>query len=466
MTLTIRWRLTLWYGAVLAVCLAAFGTAVYVLTSRSQVARIDFELSEELHELQHDVVTVQDREALLRELRAEFGKHPAYEFEITQSDGTVWFRSERLGTQSLETVSATASESSEPRFLELSGLGRYRVQSQSVDSSHGQLLLRAAIPLDAVEAAQRTLWRTLCLMGPLALAAAMAGGYWLARRALSPVERITATAETITANRLDQRLEVLPVQDELSRLARTLNDMIDRLQHSFEDMRRFTADAAHELRTPITLLRTQLDVALRNDRSNDEYRCVLFSLRDDVAQFGRLASQLLELSREDAGLDAAPYAPLRLEAVLVEAVEELRSAAEQKSLALQIDSLAECEVHGDADRLRRVFLNLLDNAIKFTPPGGRIRVSLTPASSDSRVATATIQDTGVGISPEHLPRIFDRFYQADPSRSDDAGTGLGLAICQAIVTAHHGTIRVNSVPGQGTTVEVELPLANGFAKSC
>lgn len=460
MTLTIRWRLTLWYGAVLAVCLAAFGTAVYVLTSRSQLARIDFELSEELHELQHDVVTVQDRETLLSELRSEFGKHPAYEFEIAQSDGAVWFRSDRLGTQSLETVSATASESSEPRFLELSGLGRYRVQAQWVDSPHGRLSLRAAIPLDAVESAQRTLWRTLCLMGPLVLAAAMAGGYWLARRALSPVERITATAETITANRLDQRLDVPPVQDELSRLARTLNAMIDRLQRAFDDMRRFTADAAHELRTPITLLRTQLDVALRNDRSNDEYRNVLLSLREDVEHFGRLASQLLELSREDAGLDAAPFAPLRLDSVLMEAANERRPAAEQKSLSLRIDPLTECEVHGDADRLHRVFLNVLDNAIKFTPPRGQVRVSLRVAShadaSGPCRATVTIQDTGCGIAPEHLPYIFDRFYQVDSSRNITTGTGLGLAICQAIVTAHQGSIRVNSVAGQETMVEVEF----------
>ena len=465
MTLTIRWRLTLWYGAVLAVCLAAFGFAVYVLTSRSQLARIDFELSEELHELQHDVVPVQDRETLLRELRSEFGKHPAYEFEIAQSDdGAVWFRSERLGTQSLETVSAAASESSEPRFLELSGLGRYRVQAQWVDSPHGRLSLRAAIPLDVVESAQRTLWRTLCLMGPLILASAMAGGYWLARRALSPVERITATAETITANRLDQRLEVPPVQDELSRLARTLNDMIDRLQRAFDEMRRFTADAAHELRTPITLLRTQLDVALRNDRSNDEYRNVLLSLRDDVEHFGRLASQLLELSREDAGLDAAPFAPLRLDSVLMEAANERRPAAEQKSLSLHIDPLTECEVLGDADRLHRVFLNLLDNAIKFTPPRGQVRVSLRVAShadaSGPRRATVTIQDTGCGIAPEHLPHLFDRFYQVDPSRNATSGTGLGLAICQAIVTAHQGSIHVNSVAGQGTIIEVNLPVAN------
>ena len=456
MTLTIRWRLTLWYGAVLAVCLAAFGTAVYVLTSRSQLARIDFELSEELHELQHDVVTVQDRETLLRELRSEFGKHPAYEFEITQSDGTVWFRSDRLGTQSLGTGSATASVSSEPHFLELSGLGRYRVQAQWIDSPHGRLSLRAAIPLDAVEAAQRTLWRTLCLMGPLVLAAAMAGGYWLARRALSPVERITATAETITANRLDQRLEVLPVQDELSRLARTLNDMIDRLQHSFDDMRRFTADAAHELRTPLTLLRTQLDVALRSDRSLTEYHEVLVSLREDTVRLCHLASQLLELSREDAGLDTAPFARLRLDEVVLDAVRQIRPMAEQKSLKLDAAELAPCETLGDRDRLQRAFVNVLENAVRYTPHHGcvSIRLRIDPQLAQ---AIVTIHDTGCGISPEHIPHLFDRFYRVDSARSSSDGTGLGLAISHAILTAHHGRVSLSSTPGQGTAVEITLP---------
>ncbi len=462
MNLTIRWRLTLWYGAAMAVCFAVFATAVYVLTSRSQGARIDFELSEELHELQHDVVTMRDRQELLDELLAEFGKHPDFEFEILQPDGSVLFRSQRLGDRSLRTARPSDSQGSgAARFLELPGLGRYRVKAQSVDSPHGRLLLQTAIPLESIEAAQRTLWRTLCLMGPLMLLAAMAGGYMLARRVLAPVDEIAATAERITAQRLDQRLPVLAVHDELSRLARTLNNMMDRLQHSFVEMRRFTADAAHELRTPITLLRTQLDVALRLDRSPDEYRQVLLSLRDDVEHFSRLATQLLELSREDAGLNAASLTPVPLKSILLAAMAELRPTAELKSQSLDIDTLADSEVLGDADRLKRVFVNLLDNAIKFTPPNGRIRISLnaepSTASASSRIAIVIIHDTGCGIAPEHLPHVFDRFYQADPSRSTSNGTGLGLAICQAIVTTHQGTLTITSQPNEGTGVKVLLP---------
>lgn len=461
---TIRWRLTLWYGATMAICFAVFGITVYVLTSRSQLSRIDFELSEELHELQHDVMTVLNRDEVLNELRAEFGNHPDYEFEILQADGSVFFQSQRLQGGSLRQplLEVGADAASGARLLELPNLGRYRVKAQLAESPHGRLLMSVAIPLESVDKAQRTLWNILWLAGPLALLIAMVGGYGLARRALSPVDRMTALAEQITAQRLDQRLSASTVEDELSRLARTLNAMMDRLQRSFSEMRRFTADAAHELRTPISLLRTQLDVALRSNRSPEEYRKVLLSLREDVAQFGHLASQLLELSREDAGVNESSFTVVAVRDVLLAAVNELRFVAEQKSQSLNVGSLDTAFVLGDVDRLKRLFVNLLDNAIKFTPPNGHIGVSLTIASNDDVSANPkstiiTVQDTGCGIAPEHLPHIFDRFYRADLSRGVTNGTGLGLAICQAIVTAHHGKLTVNSTLGQGTAVEVSLP---------
>ena len=392
-------------------------------------------------------------ETLLKELRAEFGTHESFEFEITHRDGRVMFLSNRLDQQRLSGGSDSYTQpTSSSRWL--SGLGEYRILRKELDSRHGPLMLLVGIPLTPWREAQRMLLSTLCLVVPLMLVTAMAGGYWVARRALAPIDHITRMAERITAERLDQRLDVPEVRDELSRLANTFNDMIDRLHRSFNEMRRFTADAAHELRTPLTVLRTQLEVALRAERTPEQYRDVLVSLHEDTVRLCLLASQLLELSREDAGVEATPFATVRLDDVLRDVLDQVRPAAELKSLRIETESLPETEVAGDAQRLRRVFVNVLDNAVKHTPAEGRVCLNL---SRSNGCVAVSISDTGCGIPAEHVPHIFDRFYRADPARTSSDGFGLGLAICQAIVHTHHGRLELRSTPGHGTTVTVTLP---------
>lgn len=452
-SLSIRWRLTLWYGTAMAAVLVVFGTAVFVLAARSQSARIDFELDEEMDEITYEVSSLTDAETLMNELQAEFGSHVTFDFDITRRDGSAMFLSNRLGQQRLYDGSDWPTQpTSDARVL--SGLGEHRVLRKTIESPHGALLLHVAIPLVPLRASQRSLLRTVGLVGPLMLLAAMAVGYWLARRALAPIERITETAQRITAQRLDQRLDVPPIRDELSRLAGTLNEMIDRLHRSFDEMRRFTADAAHELRTPLTLLRTQLEVVLRSDRSPEQYREVLASLHEDTLQLCRLASQLLELSREDAGVEAAPFTTVRLDEVLRDALVQIRSVAELKSLRLDAADWLTTEVLGDAQRLQRVFVNVLDNAVKHTSPDGCVAVTVS-ATSDS--VQVVITDTGCGIAAEHLPHIFDRFYRVDAARTSPDGSGLGLAICRSIVHDHNGHIELQSEPGRGTKVLVTLP---------
>lgn len=451
--LGIRWQLTLWYGAAMTTMLVAFSMAIFLLTTRSQSARIDFELDEEMNEVAYELKTLTKRDELLSELQAEFGSHDTFDFDITQSDGTALFLSNRLRQLRLfDGTTWPAQPISDERVLP--GLGEHRVLRKMIESPHGSLLVHVAIPLESLREAQRVLRNTIGLAGPLMLLVVMVGGYWLARRALAPMDQITETAQRITAQRLDQRLEVPPVRDELSRLASTLNDMIDRLHRSFEEMHRFTADAAHELRTPLTVLRTQLEVARRANRSPEEYREVLSSLHEETVRLCRLASQLLELSREDAGVETVPFTTVRLDNVLQESLDQVRSSAAVKSLRWEVTHMPPTEVFGDAHRLQRVFVNLLDNAVKNTPTDGRIRVSIC-ATSDS--AETIIADTGCGIPAEHLPHLFDRFYRADPARTSPDGSGLGLAICQAIVHAHYGRIELQSTYGHGTTVTVTLP---------
>lgn len=459
--LPIRWRLTLWYGVLMMSFMSAFGAVLLAVAIRGQSDRLDYELTEEKREIAVELEPGHRPEDVLRELQAEFAEHGDAEFEVVLANGSSIFRSKRLGDISLYLPFFRQLPVGEFVFREvtLPVLGPYRVREETVPSPWGPVRIMSALPMTSVQVMQRDLVEVFWFVGPLTYLVALVGGYWMAGRALAPVELITTTAERISAQQLDQRVEVPLAQDELSHLARTLNAMIERLQNSFDEMRRFTADAAHELRTPLTVIRTQLDVALRADRSPEQYREVLLSLRDDVVRMSELAGQLLELSREDARLEPLNKSPLQLDAVVETVLSQL--APQIKAQQLQLDvTIAPCRILGDNQRLERVVRNLIDNAIKYTPTGGSIRVELHPSEANGRGSSGVelvVRDSGVGIPAEHLPRVFDRFYRVSASRGETAGAGLGLAISRAIVAAHDGTIELTSRAAVGTTVTVWLP---------
>lgn len=293
---------------------------------------------------------------------------------------------------------------------------------------------------------------------PAGLALAVVGGYWLAGRALAPVQRMTETARTISAQNLRERIEVAQPEDELGRLAQTLNSMIGRLEQSFDAIRQFTADASHELLTPLTAMRTEVEVALRSARSPEDYQRVLASVLEEVERIARLADSLLLLSREDAGAAATVRRSVRLDDLVREVAGHSKALAEAANVTLEVGELPECTIEGDPDRLRQVFFNLLDNAVKYNRPGGSIRIC--GRLGDQQVIIE-VADTGVGIPAEELPRVFDRFYRVDKSRSRQmGGTGLGLSIVKALVENHGGRIDVESTPGRGSTFRVAFPLAS------
>ncbi len=297
----------------------------------------------------------------------------------------------------------------------------------------------------------------LLLTVPPVVAGALGGGYLLARKALAPVDRMVATAKEITLTRLDRRLTAPNSSDELGRLANTFNDMIARLQRSFDEIRRFTADAAHELRTPLASMRTDAEVALRAPRSPENDERVLESMLEEIERLTRLVTQLLFLCREDAGLPPGPRLLVRLDEIVLDATNHMHVVAKEKGLQLEAPNFRPCLVYGEADRLRQLFFNVIDNAIKFTPAGGLIKVSSDLSNGSINVI---VSDSGAGIPDADLPRVFDRFYRADPSRSQAVdGTGLGLAICRSITEAHGGHITVRNNAGNGCTVSVEFPIA-------
>ncbi|HET7133102.1 MAG TPA: ATP-binding protein, partial [Gammaproteobacteria bacterium] len=283
-------------------------------------------------------------------------------------------------------------------------------------------------------------------------------GYWMSRRALAPVDRITQTARLIGADNLSQRLHVAASGDELERLAQTLNEMIARLEDAFQRITRFTADASHELRTPLALMRTTAEVALRAPPAAHEERAALEQIVAEIERTSQIVENLLLMARADAGV-----AELRKHAV--NAVDAVRDACSEATMLARVKGLAlkarlpdePLAVHGDGDALRRLFLILLDNAVKYTPTPGTIEVSI---GRDRGVVCAAVRDTGVGIPPEHLPHVFERFYRVDRARSRaEGGAGLGLAIGRWIAEAHGGSLRAESVERCGSTFYVELPPA-------
>ena len=244
--------------------------------------------------------------------------------------------------------------------------------------------------------------------------------------------------------------------DELDRLALTLNGMIARLERSFEETRRFTADAAHELRTPLSVIHNAAEVALSSPREADQYRRFLEDILEEEERMKRLTEQLLFLCREDAGLLPELRQPVSLEMLVRQAAEPMGELASANGLTLTVAKLSACRVAGDPDGLRRLLFNLLDNAIKYTPEGGRVEVQ---CECQDGSAELIVTDTGIGIPSEHIPHIFERFYRVDPARSREAGgTGLGLSICRIIAESHGGTIRLESNEGKGTRVVVTLPV--------
>lgn len=292
---------------------------------------------------------------------------------------------------------------------------------------------------------------------PLTLALASGGGLFLASRALHPVERITQAAQSITAHDLSQRLNLDLPDDELGRLARTFDAMIARLDEAFHRQRRFTADASHELRTPLTIIKGDLSLALTRSRDADYYHRVLVEVDEEVDQMGRLVDRLLALARADAEGVAIQRQTTDLSALLTDLVEQTRPLAEAKGLELVAQIAPGLTASVDPDAVTQVVLNLLDNAIKYTP-SGRVRLNAHRAASDDEVRIA-VSDSGPGIPAEHLPHIFDRFYRVDRARSRElGGAGLGLAIARELVAAHGGVLTVHSVPGEGSTFTVHLPV--------
>jgi two-component system, OmpR family, sensor kinase len=344
-------------------------------------------------------------------------------------------------------------------FETLEGLGPYPVRVLTLPVHEGgrvTSLIRVGMSLESVAVTRRRFLLVMAAVLPLALLCAGGGGWLLARRALRPVDRMTEAARRISAEHLDERLDTAGSGDELDRLAATLNDMLGRLDAAFRQIRQFSADASHELQTPLTILKGELEVALRAPRSPEDYRRVLASALEESERIAHLVEGLLLLSRADAGVLRMDRQALALGGLVAEVCEQARVLAEARSVALKLEAVTPLTIQGDRAHLRRLLLNLVDNAIKYTPAGGQVTLSL---QCDDGWAVLRVSDTGIGLAPDEQERIFQRFYRAPEALSrGEVGSGLGLCIARSIAEAHGGHIEVQSAVGCGSTFTVFLAL--------
>ncbi len=433
-------RLTLWYSLVLLAGLALFGAGIWLVVTHSLMATIDERLAAQAKGVA-TVLRTEYNPLKPDHLREELSEYA----EATPEGRLIEVRGSRGELLIGGGLAAVALPSSHYRTLE----------TEATISGRRYRILVAA-PLEETELTLRRLREVLLWAAPLVLLIGSLGGYWMSRRVLKPVDAITRAAQSIGIENLSQRLEVPSAGDELARLSETWNSMLDRLEAAVKRLSQFTADASHELRTPITLIRATAELTLRRERSPETYREALRHIIDDSDRTTRLIEDLLLLARADAGTTALPLDRVELASLVRDVCEQGQILAQARQLEISTEAPEQpVYVVANDPALRRLLLLLVDNAVRFTPPAGRITVSVGVELSG---ATVTVRDTGIGIPDTALPHVFERFYRVDESRNREAGgAGLGLSIAQWIAEQHHARLEAESVVGHGSAFRVRFP---------
>lgn len=450
------WRMTIWNAVVFTLLLIAFGALVFVLLRETHLKQVDAGLRSQLAEVKRAVEQAEHPDAALTDWVERISKRPRQAALVLSSDGAVLAADPRITPSAQSALTGLAAAGPGAFSIWLPGLDHRRVMVAQVATGSGSYSMVVALSLAHVDEEMRQVLFVLAASIPVALAVAAVLAFVLARQALRPVERLRRLAKEISVDRLDRRLPVVNPKDELGKLAETINDMIARLERSFSEVRRFTADASHELRTPVAIIRAESEEELDRISPHAEHRPLLRSILEECQRLSRLTDQLLMLSREDARAFAAPQGLVDLTSLAHEEVATMRPLAEGKHQTLILDADETIHAFVDGERLRQVLRNLIDNAIKYSGDGCQVQVTVERRGTE---AVISIADDGRGIPSEHLPKVFDRFYRVEQSRSrSNGGAGLGLSIAASIVESHGGRIAVTSQVGEGTAFEVRLPL--------
>ncbi len=469
MAFSIRTKLTFWYVTLLTVSLIAFGGIFSYSLMKIFMNRIDSQISSVANMMVHTVVKPTGQLFLPRDFDIILGRFFGIRttgnyIQVLDAHGSVVARSSNLESLRLPIPKETyraALLKGETSFEIVRSVGRYPVRLVTKPIILKDRGLVAIVQVGtSLESVQEVFHSFVSIFIPGILAAiivASAVGWFLAQKALKPVSEITRLAQRISAENLSERLNIAVPQDEIGRLASTINVMFERLENSFRQIKQFTGDASHELKTPLTILKGEMEIALRSKGDVAQMREALESGLEEIDRMSNIVKNLLDLAKMDVEKDALPREPVNLDKVLVERYEHFRRRASEKGIDLVMARHTPAVVTGDEVRLSQLLFNLIDNAVKYTGRGGRVEVSLDVEGPD---AVVKVKDNGVGVSEEDIPYLFDRFYRANKARSgDEGGAGLGLSICKEIVVSHGGTIVVESRPNYGTTFITRLPLA-------
>ena len=467
---TIKFKMTLWYVAILGIILSCFSLFLYLTMADSLSKGVDNKIR-----TMAEIVVSSTRSPLgagtsmadLDQIMTErFGIRPLGRFiQILDESGRIGDRSTNLRDVqipiSVQTMKAASRGVITFETVEVMGKYPLRVVTMPIIENEKMVgIVQVGSSLEGVEEALQQLLLILLIAVPAALLIASAGGLFLANKALRPVDAITQIARRIGSGDLSQRIRIKRVNDELGRLASTFNEMIAKLEKSFRQVRRFTADASHELKTPLTILRGEVEVGLKKKRGLKEYERILTSNLEEINRMSRIVEDLLTLSRADMGELTMEREEIELSALAREVWQDLQLLAKKKRIQLKFMDNGFTRVEGDPLFLRQLILNLTENGLKYTPAGGEVAVRVK-GDRDQGVVQLLVTDTGVGIPQKDLKRIFDRFFRVDAARSrETGGTGLGLSICQWIAQAHEGKIAVESKVGKGSTFTVTLPMKN------
>lgn len=484
---SIRARLTFWYSILVLSTLLVFFALSYYFTSKTLSENLDISLKNEvrwvrdfldpqaskvkpskssidallrkktrplppvIENAEEDTTAEESDEIWNQIIRRSIQSRKKTYIQFADRRGVIYHRSFSLGTDSLAIRDTVGMNSIIVTTGDLDG---EPVRIAAARTKNFTYLV--GYPLSELADLLESLYLIFLILIPIALAASVFGGLALANKSLRPVEEITTRARRITAENLDQTIPTRNVDDEIGRLTATMNEMIRRLHDSFAQVRQFSADVSHELRTPLTIVRGEIELSLRSTKSPEEYRQVLESSLEEILRMTSIIDNLLTLAKADQGTYQAEFSEVDLARMVDELYEDSEVLAERKHIRVTLKHTDPITIVGDRLRLRQLFLNLIDNAIKYTPEGGAVTLELTRQNG---IAVIQVQDTGIGIPPEETVKIFDRFYRVDKARSREmGGTGLGLSIAKWIAELHRGRITVASEPHKGSTFTVQLPI--------
>jgi len=460
-TRSIYFRLILWYSGLIVVMSLAFGAYIYqgvqerlfhemkqTLTRRAE--HIGKNILPRIHDESSSAFAAQIRQVYSPEASGRF-------IRILRQDHSIAYVSGRPADGHFDPLKIPVLEQAIParRIEQISPDFAMFVVAVPAEVQGQSYFIEMGMPTDDIEAALRGLIVTLLFGLPVLVLIVSGGGYLLVRRSLQPVEDIRATAEKITFGNLSNRLPVPPTGDALEHLSGTLNQMLNRLEAAYEQASRFSADASHELRTPLTIIRGELESIASEKNLSESLHDRIGSVLEETERLSRIVESLFAISRLDAGEAKIQHVQFDLAALVRATADQMSLLAEEKKITVQIAAEAPVSVEGDPSRIKQVVVNLLDNAIKYTPKEGNIILKISAAQ---RKAILEVCDNGIGIPASSLPHVFERFYRADKTRSRETmGAGLGLAIVRSICLAHGGNVDIQSIEGKGTSCRVELP---------